>query len=448
MTITSNQPKIEQTTDTLPSPEVEQQFNWKNCWYPVTFLQDLPKDIPYSFSLYDQPLVIFRNQDGKLVCLSDRCPHRAAKLSDGQVINGKIECLYHGWQFGNDGECLHIPQLAEELKIPNNACVQSFYVVIKQGIIWFWRGKREEADENLIPILTDLEKPGFLKADFMLDLPYEQSYLIENVMDPAHVSISHHNTRGGGNRKNAQPLEMEVIKTSPLGICGKWRGQNKPNDSWKFIDFIAPSLVLNTAYIQSKNWSFGLALYSLPMGKNHCRLLARGYRNFLNWDVKIRPRWLDHLNTNKILEQDLLLIVGQQQQIEQLAQNLQETYLPIKTSDTLVVEYRKWLDKYGVSLPFYQGYKTSHNIEKYSINIGTRLTRHTEICSSCSQAYQKTIQLKQLFIAIAIALAAFAIITDSFKIQIGAVLVAILSVILAFLASKVKNKFERSYTRH
>ncbi len=50
------------------------------CWDPVTFIQDLPKNRPYSFSLSDEPLVIFRNQDGKLTCLSDHCPHRAAKL--------------------------------------------------------------------------------------------------------------------------------------------------------------------------------------------------------------------------------------------------------------------------------------------------------------------------------------------------------------------------------
>jgi hypothetical protein len=34
--------------------------------------------------------------------------------------------LDRGWQFGSDGECLHIPQLAADAKIPLNACVKSF----------------------------------------------------------------------------------------------------------------------------------------------------------------------------------------------------------------------------------------------------------------------------------------------------------------------------------
>ena len=69
MALTPNQPETAQPTDTLRISEADEQFNWKQCWYPVTFIQDLPKNRPYSFSLYDQPLVLFRNQDGKLVCL-------------------------------------------------------------------------------------------------------------------------------------------------------------------------------------------------------------------------------------------------------------------------------------------------------------------------------------------------------------------------------------------
>jgi len=116
-----------QQTSTLPIPEVEQTFNWRQCWYPVTFLKDLPPHRPYSFSLYDEPLVLFRNKQEKLVCLIDRCPHRAAKLSDGQIIDGKLECLYHGWQFGSEGQCLHIPQLPTDAKISYECLRASLY---------------------------------------------------------------------------------------------------------------------------------------------------------------------------------------------------------------------------------------------------------------------------------------------------------------------------------
>ncbi|HAA26949.1 MAG TPA: (2Fe-2S)-binding protein [Cyanobacteria bacterium UBA8553] len=453
MTLEIQTPEAAQSTSTLPQLEQEQEFNWRHCWYPVAFVQDLPKNRPYSFCLYDEPFVFFTNQEGKLTCLTDRCPHRAAKLSDGQIIDGKIECLYHGWQFGSEGECLHIPQLPADAKIPVNSCVQSFTVSEHQGIVWVWPGEPQAANEEYIPTLAALDKPGFVHTDFMLDLPYDQTYFVENVMDPAHVSVSHHGTRGGGNRKNAKPLDMEVLESSKALIRGRWRQTEKPDDVWKHIDLFAPNLVLNTAEFKDRGWSFGLALYSIPLGKGRCRLLARGYRNFFTWTAKLKPRWLEHWNTNKILEQDLPIIVGQQAQIERLGESLKDLYLPLKTSDVFVIEYRKWLDKFGQSLPFYQGYSTSsHTGDKDGCNnqsaLSDRFSRHTQICSSCNRAYQTTNRLKQVSVGVAIALFSLAIVTDSFEMQIAAVSASLGAVALAVIAQIVKTKFERSYKRH
>jgi len=66
MTLEGKTLEAEKSTSTLPLSEVKQTFNWRHCWYPVPFVQDLPKNRSYSFSLYDEPLVLFRNQDGKL----------------------------------------------------------------------------------------------------------------------------------------------------------------------------------------------------------------------------------------------------------------------------------------------------------------------------------------------------------------------------------------------
>jgi phenylpropionate dioxygenase-like ring-hydroxylating dioxygenase large terminal subunit len=54
------------------------------------------------------PLVLFRTKDG-VTALTDRCPHRLVELSNGRVIEGQIECPYHGWRFGAAGVCTAIP---------------------------------------------------------------------------------------------------------------------------------------------------------------------------------------------------------------------------------------------------------------------------------------------------------------------------------------------------
>lgn len=435
----------------VTQPEESPEFNWRHFWYPVTFAQDMPKDQPLAFSLYDEPLVLFRDKNGQLGCLVDRCSHRAAKLSDGQIIDGKLECLYHGWQFGIDGKCLHIPQLPENAKIPVKACVKSLPVVERQGIIWVWAGEPKNADLDRIPTIAELENQGFVHTDFILDIPYDQSYLVENLLDPAHIHISHAGTQG--NRKKAQPLEIEIIENSAWGIRGKWRGTQNPKEVWKDLNFIAPNLIHSIINFERQDWSMGIAFYVLPLGQRRCRLLLRAYRNFASWVNKLKPSWLYHFNMNKILEEDLPLIVGQESQIEKLGKSLKELYLPLKTSDTLVIEYRKWLDKFGSNLPFYEGYSTSkrardRKTENEHPVLQDRFSRHTRICTSCNQTYQLTNKLKQALVAMAVGIAALGIVIDGNSSQkLVTVLVFMAAVCLAGIAQIVKTKFERSYVR-
>lgn len=44
---------------------------------------------------------------------------RLAKLSEGQLIDGRLECLYHGWQFEGEGKCVKIPQVCLVYLVPN-----------------------------------------------------------------------------------------------------------------------------------------------------------------------------------------------------------------------------------------------------------------------------------------------------------------------------------------
>src|SRR5260370_39558960 len=57
----------------------------------------------------NEPLVIFRARDGAAAALTDRCPHRKAPLSSGEVVGNDIQCGYHGIRFAADGACTHVP---------------------------------------------------------------------------------------------------------------------------------------------------------------------------------------------------------------------------------------------------------------------------------------------------------------------------------------------------
>lgn len=120
------------------------------------------------------------------------------------------------------------------------------------------------------------------------------------------------------------------------------------------------------------------------------------------------------------------LVAGQQAEIARLGESLKKVHLPIKSCDTFVVEYRKWLDKFGQGLPYYQGYATSKQGSDSGECGGQpvlldRLSQHTQLCGTCSRTYRVTSRLQQISVGAAVAIAALAIVADGFGSKIVAV---------------------------
>jgi nitrite reductase/ring-hydroxylating ferredoxin subunit len=64
--------------------------------------------------------VLWRDHEGMVHALEDRCPHRRTPLSLGCVLgNGMIQCGYHGWTYdGATGHLKDIPNLKSDVKFP------------------------------------------------------------------------------------------------------------------------------------------------------------------------------------------------------------------------------------------------------------------------------------------------------------------------------------------
>ncbi len=389
------------STETNPNATQDTPFDWRNCWYPVAFLQDLPRDTPTGFTIYDEPLMLYFDGAGQPVCLEDRCPHRAARLSDGHVRGGRIECMYHGWQFDGEGTCHHIPQWVEGTPLPIKSCVRSYPVIQRRDIVWIWAGDPDKADPDLLPCDADIADPDLHVVTFQMDLPYDQSYLIENVIDVAHIHIAHDGVRGGGMREAAKPLKFEMSDVTDNGFSSRFRslGLERDRDSadlqGALVEFVAPNLIRYASEYSQSDLVAGLELYSLPLGKDRCRLLYRKFSNFNGWRERIKPRWMEHQVQCLILEQDMSVVVGQAEATEKYDGPLKSMWLPLATSDRLVVEYRKWLDRFGTALPFYRGFTTRKDAAAPSRPppMG-RSRQHTAICATCSRVVRRIEQAR------------------------------------------------------
>ena len=81
-------------------------------WLPVATEAELAPQRPLAVTLLGEPLVLWHD-GAQAHAFTDRCPHRGARLSLGRVHDGQLECPYHGWRFGGDGQCRHVPALPD-----------------------------------------------------------------------------------------------------------------------------------------------------------------------------------------------------------------------------------------------------------------------------------------------------------------------------------------------
>ncbi len=164
----------------------------RNCpinlqhWYGVALSSEL-RHQPLSVTLWHQAIVLFRDSQGHVHALEDRCPHRQVKLSDGKVVQDNLECIYHGWQFDGGGHCASIPYLSEKQKIP--PCRLRVYPVLEQdGFIWLYPGDQSHLTSHAItPLgLPEWHHLNYIASVTTIDCQGHFSFLIENLMDMYH----------------------------------------------------------------------------------------------------------------------------------------------------------------------------------------------------------------------------------------------------------------------
>ena len=78
-------------------------------WVDACGQDDLEEDRPFAVTVEDTPVLVLRHA-GTVVALGDRCTHRGAPLHEGEVVDGCVECPWHGSRFDlTDGSVVRGP---------------------------------------------------------------------------------------------------------------------------------------------------------------------------------------------------------------------------------------------------------------------------------------------------------------------------------------------------
>lgn len=167
-----------------------------NHWYILSLESEVPKDKPVRRFLYDTPYVLFRNEQGEVTALLDKCLHRGAQLSLGTVEKGTVRCPYHGWRFDKNGQLVEVPSDgpgAEEKEDGKKKswCIHKTPVAVQDGCVWIWPGDVALATEKPSWRFPHHAERQVTQYFMITDFDNEVTHLVQNFMDVPHTVFVH-----------------------------------------------------------------------------------------------------------------------------------------------------------------------------------------------------------------------------------------------------------------
>src|SRR5215475_5385469 len=260
----------------------------REYWIPACMSSELKSDgEPMRLMLLGEQLIAFRDTDGKVGIMEHRCPHRCASLFFGRNEEGGLRCIYHGWKFDVEGNCVDMPNVPAAQDFKHRIHAKAYKVVERSGFVWTYMGKREKPPQlPSIEILMLPEEERFTRVH-MRECNWFQS--LEGDIDTSHFGFLH---VGGVEMEHVSPTDMNrwaVADRAPdykstETEWGTMYAAYRPADPgtlyYRFAHFMFPFITL------TPNGYFEVQLactLNVPMDDTH----TMNYN--LGWKKKTRP---------------------------------------------------------------------------------------------------------------------------------------------------------------
>jgi phthalate 4,5-dioxygenase len=166
-----------------PMGELMRQF-----WLPVLPARRLEADgAPVEIRILGEDCVAFRDTDGKVALIDERCPHRGASMAIGRNEQCGLRCVLHGWKVDADGKVVDAPNMPENARLDR---IPTGYRPTTEaaGIIWGWFGGGAAPPLPKYP-WTTLPESHVMSVYTHAKCNWLQ--MLETLWDPFHVSVLH-----------------------------------------------------------------------------------------------------------------------------------------------------------------------------------------------------------------------------------------------------------------
>ncbi|WDL97745.1 Rieske 2Fe-2S domain-containing protein [Alicyclobacillus sp. ALC3] len=218
----------------------------RRYWVPVMLSSELPSTdcSPQRVKVLGERLVAFRDSSGAVSLIDEFCPHRRASLFFGRNEECGIRCVYHGWKFDRDGQCVDMPNEPSGSSFSSKVTIRAYPCHEIAGVVWTYMGPPELKPE--LPAFEFLQVPQSHRrfSQRVQECNYFQA--LEGGIDSSHISFLHREVRE--NRTQVETIshqytapKFEVEKTSYGLLIGARRETDNPAEAyWRVTHYVLP----------------------------------------------------------------------------------------------------------------------------------------------------------------------------------------------------------------
>ena len=163
----------------------------RNYWVPACLAEEVaePDGTPIRVTLFGERLVVFRDSNGKVSVIDERCPHRLASLALGRNEEGGIRCIYHGWKFDGSGACVDMPTEPGAFGFRDRMRVTSYPTHEAGKIVWTYMGP--DGTAPAFPLMDWMQLPDAQYGIYKVGELVNYAQAIEGAIDSSHSWFLH-----------------------------------------------------------------------------------------------------------------------------------------------------------------------------------------------------------------------------------------------------------------
>ena len=118
----------------------------RRYWIPACLSWEIaePDCPPVRVKLLGEDLVAFRDSEGRIGLVDEFCPHRRVSLYFGRNEECGLRCVYHGWKFDVEGNCVDQLNEPPENQFKQHIHLTAYPTVELGGLVWAYLGPADK----------------------------------------------------------------------------------------------------------------------------------------------------------------------------------------------------------------------------------------------------------------------------------------------------------------